>query len=341
MAKKRSKKNKRSLKQGKQERVRVDSADVEEYNYHNPVMLRECCDNLVVDERGTYVDGTLGGGGHTAEIFNRLNREGHLYSFDADSVAIEHCKERFKEELQHEQSRLTLVHANFERACSIEEEQGITGITGLLLDLGVSSQQLDTGSIGLSYRVESQLDMRFSKHGPTALDIIAAEDQSALERLFRRYGEEPNARKIARRIVEIRRTAPIETTFQLRDLVCDLVPQPLHYKTLSRVFQALRIAVNDELGVLERTLTGVVDILKPGGRIVVLTYHSLEDRIVKHIFKDLCKTRIPDPDGIYSTTKEITPVCRAITPKPQLPTEEEIKRNPRARSAKLRVIEKV
>lgn len=323
-------------------RQRDSAQERSEYDYHLPVLLQESVDALVTDPDGVYIDGTLGGGGHTAEILSRLSPAGKLFSFDADIHAIEQCRKRFAHELlSGAQSRLVLRHENFREACSIKEGSDPFNVSGLLLDLGVSSHQLDTDSIGLSYRVDSRLDMRFGLHGRSAEDLLATLDEGELERLFRLYGEEPNARKIARRIVERRRAAPVSTTSDLRTLIEDTVPPFVHTKTLARVFQALRIAVNDELGALEQTLECIIPMLAPGGRIVVISYHSLEDRIVKTIFKRESQTRVPDPDNPRSTTREVRPVLRVLTKKPVEPSEEEVKRNPRARSARMRVAEKV
>jgi 16S rRNA (cytosine1402-N4)-methyltransferase len=320
--------------------------------YHVPVMLVECCDALVIDPSGVYVDGTLGGGGHTEEILRRLDAHGHLHSFDADEQAIAESKKRFAHELSQRRadgtsaSRLTLHHENFFMACSIKnngkplDEEFLSGI---LLDLGVSSRQLDTDGIGLSYRVNSRLDMRFGSHLaiPTAASLIASSTLSDLEWILRTYGEEPFAKPIARRIVEIRRASPLQTTFDLRAVVEACVPPHLRVKSLSRVFQAFRIAVNDELNVLEQTLRGVVPLLRPGGRIVVLSYHSLEDRVVKTVFHELSRTSIPDPTNPKSSTKPVQPVLREITKRPLIPSDAEIESNYRARSAKLRIAERV
>lgn len=320
---------------------RISADERSEYDYHLPVLLKESVDALVVDPNGVYIDGTLGGGGHTAEILSRLSPTGKLYSFDADRHAIERCSKRFADELESSHSRLVLRHENFKEACSIKEGNDLFCVSGLLLDLGVSSHQLDTDSIGLSYRVDSRLDMRFGLHGRSAEDLLATLDEGELERLFRLYGEEPNARKIARRIAERRRAAPVATTSDLRSIVEDAVPPFLHTKTLARVFQALRIAVNDELGALEQILESIIPMLAPGGRIVVISYHSLEDRIVKNIFKRDSQTRVPDPDNPRSTTRDIVPVLRTLTKRPIEPSEEEVRKNPRARSARMRVAEKV
>lgn len=336
------KRKKRSLQQ--REKQSGDTAEQrslrrDNYDYHLPVLLQESVDYLVTNPDGIYIDGTLGGGGHTAEILRRLSPAGKLYSFDADVHAIEHCTQKFPDELAT--GKLVLCNDNFREACSIKEGSDPFCVSGLLLDLGVSSHQLDTDSIGLSYRVDSRLDMRFGLHGRSAEDLLTTLDESELERLLRLYGEDPNARKIARRIIERRRAAPLSTTFDLRKIIEDTVPPFVHTKTLARVFQALRIAVNDELGALEQTLECIIPKLVPGGRIVVISYHSLEDRIVKTIFKRAALTRVPDPDNPRSSTRDIIPSLSVLTKRPIEPSDEEITRNPRARSAKMRIAEKV
>lgn len=342
MNKKRKKRSLQQLKKQSGDPGEQRSLHRDPYDYHLPVLLRESVDYLVTNPDGVYIDGTLGGGGHTAEILRRLSPSGRLYSFDADVHAIRHSTQKFHDELAHGAAgRLVLCNDNFREACSIKEGSDPFYVSGLLLDLGVSSHQLDTDSIGLSYRVDSRLDMRFGLHGRSAEDLLATLDEGELERLLRLYGEEPNARKIARRIVERRRAAPLSTTFDLRKIIEDTVPPFVHTKTLARVFQALRIAVNDELGALEQTLVCIIPKLAPGGRIVVISYHSLEDRIVKTIFKREALTRVPDPDNPRSLTREITPTLSILTKRPVEPSEEEITRNPRARSAKMRVAEKV
>ncbi len=320
--------------------------------YHVPVMLKECCDALVTDPDGTYIDGTLGGGGHTSEILLRLSEKGRVYSFDADIHAIEECQLRFADELAKQEvaglsaSRLVLRHENFFMACSVKKDGKPLGeefLSGILLDLGVSSRQLDSNGIGLSYRVNSRLNMKFGSHAetPTAASIIASSNQSDLERILREYGEEPFARSIARRIVDVRRASPLQSTFDLRAVVEESVPPHLRLKALSRVFQAFRIAVNDELNVLEQTLRGIVPLLASGGRIVVLSYHSLEDRIVKDVFHEYARRSVPDPTNPKSNMKPVQPILKEITKKPVSPSDEEIAFNYRARSAKLRIAEKV
>lgn len=317
------------------------TSQYESYDYHLPVMLQECIDYLITDRNGVYLDGTLGGGGHSSAIIEQLGTEGRLYSFDADTTAIEHCQQRFAEELaKGNQSRIILCHDNFEnfhRACSIKDREARQMPIGLLLDLGVSSRQLDSDSIGLSYRVNSRLNMRFGSHGRSAEDLLAQAEEDELLRILRLYGEEPRAGLIARRLSARRRAVPLKTTFDLRDVVAQCVPQHLLRQTLSRVFQAFRIAVNDELGVLERTLRSFIPVLRTGGRIVIMSYHSLEDRIVKNIFREFSEVHSVDP---VTGQPLSTPELKILTKKPREASPDELLRNPRARSAKLRVAEK-
>jgi len=320
--------------------------------YHVPVMLQECCDALVTTPDGVYADGTMGGGGHTAEILRRLSAKGRVHAFDADEQAHEECRRRFADELASQDakgnstSRLVMHLENFFMVCSIKKNGKPLDeefLDGILLDLGVSSRQLDTGGIGLSYRVNSRLDMRFGSHLaiPTAASLIATSNQSDLEWMLRQYGEEPFAKSIARRIVDVRRATPLQTTFDLRAVVESCVPPHLRLQSLSRVFQAFRIAVNDELSVLEKTLRGCIPLLTSGGRIVVLSYHSLEDRVVKTVFNEYARTSVPDPTNPKSSTRPVQPILRELTKKPRVPSDEEIRLNYRARSAKLRVAEKI
>jgi len=311
-----------------------------EYDYHDPVLLSECIDYLITNKAGMYVDGTLGGGGHTSAILKKLDSNGMLISYDKDPDAIEHCQKRFSTEIEN--GMLILRNEGFDKAYSIEEREGT--ISGLLLDLGVSSNQLDGSSRGISYRFDSELDMRFGTEGRTAKDLLHVATEEELIRIFKDFGEEPFSRKIARRIVEVRRATSLSTTNDLRQIVEDVVPTHLHFKSLSRVFQAIRIEVNSELKVLRDTLTNIIPKLEKGGRVVILSYHSLEDRIVKDVFKKFAAKRrdaITDDEKIYGNYVAIDPVVKLLTKSPEVPSDEEIKRNKRARSAKLRVIEKL
>lgn len=296
-----------------------------ESTYHIPVLLQESVDYLLTDSSGTYIDGTLGGGGHTAEILRRLTPNGRIISFDADGGAIEYCSKRFSTELHDANCRLSFRNENFIEACSINELRG--KVFGLLLDLGVSSRQLDSASRGISHRINSRLDMRFGGNGVSAEDLLNDAKEESLLRIFREYGEEPFAFAITRRIIERRHAFPLRTTSDLRLIIQEVVPPHLAPKAVARIFQALRIAVNDELGILENTLKGIIPQLTNGGRIVVISYHSLEDRIVKNVFRSLASSQ--------------PAVLRILTPKPLIPSDSEISANSRARSAKLRVAEKV
>lgn len=305
----------------------------EDYDYHLPVLLKESVDALMENQdlasqtgKYYYIDGTLGGGGHTSEILRRLKVGGKLLAFDKDPDAIENAKSLLSAEVSGSEPRLELFNQCFSQAYSIKETQG--KVKGILLDLGVSSKQLDTNNRGISYRVDSNLDMRFGVEGPTAKDFLHSASPEQLERAIREFGEEPFSRVIARRIVERRRANTLNTTFDLRIAIEQSVPQHLLFKALSRVFQAIRIAVNSELDVLKSALENIVPNLEIGGRIVVISYHSLEDRIVKSTFKTF-------------TAKDSEPRLKILTKKPMEAGDEELVRNYRARSGKLRIAERI
>lgn len=314
-------------------KVKHTSSSLKGYDYHLPVLLQESVDLLITDAKGIYIDGTLGGGGHAAQICQKLVSGGKLLSFDKDTVAVNYCMQLLKEEISV--GKLKIINDSYEKACGIEEIRG--KCMGILLDLGVSSRQLDDGTAGFSYREDAPLDMRFGQKGETAADFLHVASEEEIKKTLRRYGEEPKAGIIARRIVETRRAAPLNTTFRLKSLIEDCVAHDKHYKTLSRVFQALRIHVNRELEALEKTLDCFPDILAKGGRIVVISYHSLEDRIVKASFRKL--TTVQEKDPLTNAPIGIAPFS-LITKKAIIPTNEEIIANPRSRSAKLRVVEK-
>jgi 16S rRNA (cytosine1402-N4)-methyltransferase len=303
-----------------------------EHLYHEPVMVRETLTLLLTDPDGIYLDGTLGGGGHAAAILSGL-REGKLIGFDRDPDAIAACRGAFGEELARgERSRVELVHGSYVLACSREDLRG--RVQGILLDLGVSSHQLDEPSRGFSYRFDAPLDLRFGGDAasePSAAELLASLDEREIADILYRYGEERSSRRIARAIVTARRHAPIRTTGQLRTIVERCVHPRQRTDALSRVFQALRIAVNRELEELETFLSCVPTLLCRGGRIVVITYHSLEDRIVKHALRQMA--------GKEPTQQQ--PLLRILTPKPLRPQPEEVARNRRSRSAKLRAAERV
>lgn len=306
-------------------------------SYHTPVMLREVLEALAIRPGGTYVDATLGGGGHAAAIAENLGGGGCLFAFDADPGAIEYSATH----LTRDANPVVIIRqAYFAEGV---EMLGVEGVRpdGVLMDLGVSSRQLDSDQIGLSYRHEMPLDMRFRKDAdrPSARTLVETLPAGELATLLRRYGEEPAAWKIANAIVH-GRGGGISTTTDLREIIEGVIPQPFQTKTLARVFQALRIAVNNEMEELERGLDGYIDLLAPGGRIVVLTYHSLEDRIVKERFRNAERGCTCPPE---------LPVCvcggkrrlKVVHRKPLSPSSEEIHRNPRARSARLRAAERV
>ncbi len=306
------------------------------YDYHLPVMLSQSCDLLVTNPGGVYVDGTLGGGGHSAEILGRLSPQGNLYSFDKDPEAIEHCTAKFAGELtKGSSSRMTIINDCFSKANQHINFRG--ELTGVLLDLGLSSRQLDSSRRGFSHRANSRIDMRFSSHGGSAEELLNAAKEEELESIFRNYGEEPFSKTLARRISQIRRVTPLRYTYELRAAVEDVVPAAMQKKSLSRVFQALRIAVNNELDVLASALGMYLGELASGGRIVVLSYHSLEDRIVKQFIKSNSKL---SKNAEHKVANSV-PILKAITAKPLEPSDSEIRLNPRARSAKLRAAEKI
>ena len=302
--------------------------------YHVPVLCREAVHHLVTDPGGVYVDGTVGGGGHAEAICRQLSGTGRLICFDADADAIRHAADH----LAQFADRVTLIHANVRALTGEMARRGIERIRGLLLDLGVSSFQIDEGSRGFSYRTDDALDMRMDRRQPrTAEDILNILPETDLADVLYRYGEERKARRIARRILAAR---PLKTTGALADVVGSVVGQRFLSKSLARVFQALRIAVNDELQSLTETLAGVVDPLEPGGRVVVISYHSLEDRIVKDFFRAESADRVPSGHKLLPDLVKV-PRMRILTKKPIEPMPEEIRKNPRARSAKMRVAERL
>jgi 16S rRNA (cytosine1402-N4)-methyltransferase len=308
-------------------------------DYHVPVMLEQTLEYLVTDRDGLYADCTLGGGGHTRGILERTGPDATVYAFDADPGAIAYAEQQLAAEVNR--GRLVVQQAYFSDAIRRFQQEGVQ-LSGILLDLGVSSRQLDSDQIGLSYRQQMPLDMRFDPTStrPTARDLVNRESVEEVATILRRFGEERAAWKIAQAIKQARSSRSIETTTDLREIIERVIPKPFVIKTLSRVFQALRIAVNDELGELELALEGFTGLLKPAGRFVVLSYHSLEDRIVKERFRYEERECICPPS---------LPICRCdktqrlkvLTRKPVTPSEEEIVENPRARSAKLRAAERV
>ena len=302
--------------------------------YHNPVLLTESIDALVQNPAGKYADATFGSGSHSREILSRLSSTGRLMSFDRDEEALANAPD---------DSRLILIHNNFRfihnYALYYAEELGDGSLLdGVLADLGVSSHQFDTATRGFSFRYDAPLDMRMNAQGgKTAADIVNSYTQEELERILRLYGEVDASRKLSKLIVQAREKAPILTTADLHEAIQSALPAFASHKELAKIYQAFRIEVNDEMRSLEKFLQGATRSLKRGGRLVVITYHSLEDRMVKNFIKS------GNIDGkVEKDTfgRDLSPL-KAVTRKPILPSEQEISGNTRARSAKLRVAEKV
>lgn len=302
---------------------------------HIPVMLDEAIDSLNIRPDGIYVDGTAGGGGHSAAILSRLTT-GRLYSIDQDPEAIATVTERFCGD-----PRSTIVQGNFGDMFTLLSDRGVSGVDGVLLDIGVSSHQLDDGARGFSYHEDAPLDMRMSMSGPTAADLVNSMELSELSRIISLYGEEKYAFSIAKGIVRAREQQPITTTAQLAGIIKENVPQKVRRDghPARKTFQAIRIALNRELEVLEQGLEGAFRLLNPGGRLSVITFHSLEDRIVKQFMKDKAQGCTCPKDFPVCVCGK-TPQADIVTRKPVVPSDEELDRNPRARSAKLRVLEK-
>lgn len=303
---------------------------------HVSVLLNETVASLAVQRDGTYVDCTAGGGGHSAEVAKHLE-SGMLFALDQDPEAIETLEERFKNN-----KNVTVVHTNFENIKSVLFERGIEEVDGIMADLGVSSHQLDTAERGFSFHNDAPLDMRMSKQGVSAADLVNTLEQRELEKIIRRNGEEKFASQIARAIIRKRQKKPIETTLELAEIIKSAMPaaarrNPGH--PARRTFQALRIEVNGELTKLENSLDDMFDLLKVGGRLSIITFHSLEDRIVKKKFASYCTGCTCPPDFPVCVCGK-TPRGKLVF-KSVLPSQEEIENNPRSRSARLRCIEKI
>jgi 16S rRNA (cytosine1402-N4)-methyltransferase len=309
-----------------------------EFNHYS-VMLTETINELNIKPDGIYIDGTLGGAGHSYEIVKKLSEKGHLYGIDQDEAAIKAAGERLKDF----KDVTTIIRANYKDAVRLVKEQGVKGADGILLDLGVSSYQLDTVERGFTYKYDTPLDMRMdTRQRLTAKEIVNTYSQKDLARIIRDYGEDDFAQNIAKHIVSEREKKEIETTFELNEIIKAAIPMKIR-KTgghpSKQTFQALRIECNHELDVLRDSLDEMIDFLNPGGRIAIITFHSLEDRIVKTCFK-----KNEDP----CTCPKNFPVCvcgnvskgKVITRKPILPSEDELNENSRSKSAKLRVFER-
>ena len=305
---------------------------------HQSVLLMPAVEALAIRPDGIYLDGTLGGAGHSYEIASRLTT-GRLIGLDRDEVALAAARERLKPF----SDRVTLVHSNFQALSAVLDDLGIAKVDGMLFDLGVSSPQLDDKERGFSYMADAPLDMRMDRsEGLTAYDVVNTYDQESLKRILYTYGEERYAPKIAAAIVKRRAEKPIETTLELAELIrAAMPPQALREKQhpAKRSFQAIRIAVNGELDALPPMLQSAVDGLNPGGRLAVITFHSLEDRIVKQTLRDLAKGCTCPPEFPVCVCGN-KPKIRLVTRKPIVADGTELADNPRARSAKLRVAEK-
>ena len=306
--------------------------------HHVSVLLDECIEGLNIKPDGIYVDGTLGGAGHSYHIAEKLTT-GRLIGIDRDPVALKAAGER----LSPFADRVTLVHSNFCRMGQVLQELGISGVDGILLDLGVSSPQLDDASRGFSYMHDAPLDMRMDASAPlTAYEVVNTWSYEELRRILFEYGEERYAPAIAKKIVQARETAPVQTTLELAELIRSAMPAAaLREKQhpAKRSFQAIRIAVNGELDALPPMLSGAIDHLNPAGRLAVITFHSLEDRIVKRAFQDAAKGCTCPPEFPVCVCGK-KPRVRLVTRKPIVSGAAELKENSRARSAKLRVVEK-
>ncbi|MCM3568801.1 16S rRNA (cytosine(1402)-N(4))-methyltransferase RsmH [Neobacillus mesonae] len=307
---------------------------------HTTVLLEEAVNGLNIKSNGIYVDCTLGGAGHSSRILSQLTDGGKLFAFDQDETAIAHARTKLSEY----GNSFEIIKSNFIHLREELESRGVFKVDGILYDLGVSSPQLDTPERGFSYHHNAPLDMRMDQDSQfSAYDVINDWPYEDLVRIFFRYGEEKFSKQVARKIETARQIKPIETTEELVELIKEAIPAPARRKgghPAKRIFQAVRIAVNDELGVFEQSIDQAIHLLKPGGRICVITFHSLEDRICKAAFKSASST--PElPHGLPVIPDEYKPILKLITRKPILPSDEELEQNNRARSAKLRIGEKI
>ena len=307
--------------------------------HHISVLLDECIEGLAIKPQGIYVDGTLGGAGHSCQIAKRLTT-GRLIGIDRDPIALKAAGER----LAQVTDRATLVHSNFCEMKQVMEDLQIPGVDGILLDLGVSSPQLDDAQRGFSYMADAPLDMRMnSQDSLSAHTVVNTWPQEELKRILYTYGEERYAPQIAAAICRRREQAPIQTTLELVDVIRSAMPPAaLREKQhpAKRSFQAIRIAVNDELGSVERVMSDAIDMLNPGGRLAIITFHSLEDRIVKNAMAEAAKGCTCPPNFPVCVCGK-KPIVKLVSRKPIVSGDEELERNPRARSAKLRICEKL
>ncbi|CZQ89811.1 16S rRNA (cytosine1402-N4)-methyltransferase [Trichococcus flocculiformis] len=309
---------------------------------HYSVLLNESIDGLNIKPDGVYVDCTLGGAGHSSVILSKLNENGHLYAFDQDRIAIENAEAMLATYI--EKGMVTLIKANFRNIKEELETLGVYGLDGILYDLGVSSPQLDQAERGFSYRYDAPLDMRMDQEQELTARVIVNEwPFGELVKIFYRYGEEKFSKQIARKIEKIRETQPIETTGELVEIIKDCIPAPARRKgghPAKRIFQALRIAVNDELSAIEDSIEDGLKMLDVGGRMSVISFQSLEDRIVKVLFKEASSKEDTLP-LLPILPEEYEADYKLISRKPILPNEAELSENSRSQSAKLRIIERI
>lgn len=306
---------------------------------HISVLLDETIDSLNIKPDGVYVDGTLGGGGHSYQICSRLGDKGRLIGIDQDKEAIAAASKR----LEVFGDKVTIVHSNYENISTVLKDLSIDGVDGIVLDLGVSSYQLDNVERGFTYKEDTPLDMRMNKDNPlTAKDIVNEYSEAELFRVIREYGEDQFAKNIAKHIVLARQEKPIETSFELNEIIKAAIPAKMRAgkgHPSKKTFQAIRIELNKELEVLESSLDTMIKLLNPGGRLSIITFHSLEDRIVKNIFKRNMNPCICPP-GFPVCTCGRKPTGKIITRKPIVPSDGELEANKRAKSSKLRVFER-
>lgn len=307
---------------------------------HVSVLLSECMEGLDIQPDGIYVDGTLGGAGHSSEICKYLSTNGHLIGIDQDQNALAASAERLK----HAIPKVSIIKNNFENVVEVLDELGIEKVNGMLIDLGVSSHQLDEPSRGFSYMHDAPLDMRMNQEASyTAYELVNTLEEDEIYKIIRDYGEEKWAKRIAQFVVVEREKKPIHTTYELVEVIKKAIPHGARKDgphPAKRTFQAIRIAVNRELDIIEPTIKEITKRLAVGGRLCIITFHSLEDRIVKHAFKKLedpCTCNRNFPVCVCGQVKQV----KVITRKPILPSDREIEENPRSRSAKLRIIEKI
>lgn len=307
---------------------------------HTSVLLEETIEALNVKPDGIYLDGTLGGGGHACEVCRRLNDQGRFYGIDQDEAAVEAAGKR----LEEFGSRVTIIRDNYCNAREALREKGVECVDGIVLDLGVSSYQLDTAERGFTYKYDAPLDMRMDqRQRMTARDIVNDYDEQSLYRIIRDYGEDQFARNIAKHIVQARMEKPVETTFELNEIIKTAIPARMRAvggHPSKRTFQAIRIECNHELDVLRDTLQDFIDMLNPQGRLCIITFHSLEDRIVKSFFREMENPCTCPPEFPVCICGK-TPYGKVISRKPILPTQEEMEENPRSKSAKLRAFERI